>query len=287
VETQRKGLAQAQALIRRAALLEEAVSALRLLKPRKGKRTTYRVVVQRRSGRHAYVRQELGKRVARAIGARFPSWKWVAEDASVEIWVLQRGDEVVCGLRLSDRTMRHRTYRRVSIEASLRPVLARGMVLLSEPDDGDVFLDPMCGAGTILVERGEHGRYRQLLGGDIRPAAVAAARANIGPRYQPIEIREWDATALPLPDRAVSRIACNLPFGRKVGSPRENRTLYAGFAAEAARVLRKGGVMVLLTSERRLLKEALGRCPEVAVERICPVFVLGRKAYIFKTRRTA
>ena len=285
VVAQRQGLVQAEALVKEAQTLEKAVEAHRRLWPKKAKRVTFRVVVQRQGGGHVYIRPELGKRVARVVGERFPRWKRVEDGGLVEIWVLQRGEDVVCGLRLSDRTMRHRTYKQANIEASLRPVVARSMVMLSEPGDGDIFLDPMCGAGTILIERGEHGRYEQLLGGDIRPEAVAAARTNIGPRYKPIEIQEWDATALPLPDDGVNRIVCNLPFGHKIGSHSENRTLYGRFAAEAARVLRHGGVMVLLTGERKLLDSSLARFSQLLVERVQPIFVLGRRAFIFKIRR--
>ena len=147
---------------------------------------------------------------------------------------------MLCGVRLSDETMRHRTYKVAQVEASLRPTVARALVMLSEPTDGDVFLDPMCGAGTILIERGMHGRYAQLLGGDIRPDAVAATRTNVGPRYKPIDIRQWDARDLPLDDGSVDRVVCNLPFGKKIGAPQALRPLYEGFASEVARVLKAG-----------------------------------------------
>ena len=280
----REGLAQAEELVKGASLLDGAVEVYRRLKPKKAKRVTYRVVVQRRGGGQRYVRQDLQKRVARAVSERFLRWKWVDENGLVEIWVLQDREEFVCGLRLSDRTMRHRTYKRANIKASLRPIVARSMVLLSEPGDDDVFLDPMCGAGTILIERGDYGRYRQLLGGDISERALEAARTNIGPRYKPIEIRQWDATELPLPDGSVTRIACNLPFGKKIGSHQENRVLYGRFVGEAVRVLQDGGIMVLLTSEKRLLEQALAGHGRLEVERVYPIFVLGQKAFIFKVR---
>ena len=187
IAVERQGLAQAETLILETPLLAEAVAVHRRVRPGKGKRPTFRVIVQRQGSGHAYIRQELGKRVARAIEARFPNWKRVPDGGLVELWVRQQGAQFLCGLRLSDRTMRHRTYKQASIEASLRPVVARAMVLLSEPAADDVVLDPMCGAGTILIERGEHSRYAQLLGGDLSPDALAAARINIGPRYKPIE----------------------------------------------------------------------------------------------------
>ncbi len=281
------GLAHAQALVREAPLWEAALGAHRLIRPRHVHRVTFRVVTQRPHGDHQYTRRALQKWIVEGIEARFPRWRHVAEDALIEVWVLQDREQLYCGVRLSDRTLRHRSYKRASIEASLRPVVARAMVILSDPQDDDVFLDPMCGAGTILIERGEHGRYGRLLGGDVDPGALAAARANVGPRYQPIELRQWDATSLPLAAGSVTRLGCNLPFGHKIASPGSLPALYRGFLAEACRVLRPQGVMVLLTSERSLLEREMRGFPTLRPDRVVPLVVLGRDAFIFTVRRTA
>src|SRR3989344_363953 len=107
--------------------------------------------------------------------------------------------------------MRHRTYKVQSLPASLRPSIAHALVWVSEINKDDIFLDPMCGAGTILIERANAGPYRHLLGGDIRQEAVDAALANIGEKYKPIEAKVWDATSLPLQDKSITKIVSNLP----------------------------------------------------------------------------
>ncbi len=285
VETSREGLAQAGALVAESPLFEEAVGAHRRARPKRIKRITYRIVAQRRGGQQRYVRQEMRRALQRAVAWRFPRWKHMAEKALLEVWSLETKGELICGVRLSDETMRHRTYKVAQVEASLRPTVARALVMLSEPADGDVFLDPMCGAGTILIERGMHGRYAQLLGGDIRSDAVAATRTNVGPRYKPIEIRQWDARDLPLDEGSVDQVVCNLPFGKKIGAPQALRSLYEGFASEVARVLKAGGVAVCLTSERTLLAEAFGAWPDLYMERVFPVEVLGQKAFCCKLKK--
>ena len=285
LSTERDGLGEAGALVADSPLFAEAVSAHRRARPKKVKRISFRVVAQRHGGRQRYMRKEMRKEMERAIAWRFPKWKRLDEDALIEVWDLEAGGELLVGVRLSDRTMRHRTYKDAQIEASLRPTLARAMVRLAEPGDDDVFLDPMCGAGTILIERGDHGRYGQLLGGDIRPEAVAATRTNIGPRYKPIEIREWDAVGLPLKDVSVDRVVCNLPFGKKVGEPWEMQSLYERFVPELDRVLKGGGTAVLLTSERKLLKAALRQAEMLYLERLIPVEVLGQRAFFFKLKK--
>jgi tRNA G10 N-methylase Trm11 len=142
----------------------------------------------------------------------------------------------------------------------------------------------MCGAGTLLIERGESGRYRQLLGGDIREEALDAGRSNIGPRYKPIELRVWDACQLPLDMGSVSAAACNLPFGKKVGEKSELKVLYARFMPELRRVVTPGAVAVLMTSERVWLEQAMAGGDHFYCERLLPVWVLGQKAFLFKLR---
>ena len=286
VAAERAGLAQAGALVAESPLFAAAVGAHRRARPKRIKRITYRIVAQRRGQKH-YARQEMRRALQQAVAWRFPRWKYVAEQALLEVWGLEAAGELLCGVRLSDQTMRHRTYKVAQVEASLRPTVARALVMLSEPEDGDVFLDPMCGAGTLLIERGLSGRYAQLLGGDIRSAAVAAARTNIGPRYKPIAVRQWDARDLPLGDGSVDRVVCNLPFGKKIGEPQALRSLYEGFAGEVVRVLRAGGVAVCLTSERTLLAEAFGAWPALYMERVYPVEVLGQRAFCCKLKKRA
>ena len=284
VSLEKEGLEQIEALVAKAETWDEALAALHRVQPRHSKRVRFRVVAQRHGGGQRYVRKEVDRRVGEAVARRFPTWKGVDEDAAVEVWVLEENGEVLLGVRLSDRTMRHRTYKKSSIAASLRPVIGRAMVLLTDPNDDDVFLDPMCGAGTLLIERGEYGRYRQLFGGDIREEALAAAQSNIGPRYKPIELKTWDACQLPLDAGSVSAAACNLPFGKKVGEKSELKELYARFVPELRRVVAPGAVAVLMTSERAWLEQAMGGGANFYSERLLPLWVLGQKAFLFKLR---
>ena len=160
IDSSRRGLRQAQSLVRKSRLLHQATKAHRDVTGRQPRKRTFRVVAQRNAGEHAYRRVDLQRDVSKALARALPAWRNVAENAEVEFWVLQDRNEFLCGLRLSDRSMRHRDYKNVSVPASLRPVVARAMVLISEPAPGDVFLDPLCGAGTIPIERGRDSRRR-------------------------------------------------------------------------------------------------------------------------------
>ena len=211
-------------------------------------------------------------------------WR-LAEEGGLEFWLTLLRGEGFLALRLSDEGMRHRDYRREHLPASLRPSAAAAMVWLTRPSAEDVFLDPMCGAGTILIERACAGRYALLLGGDVRQEAVAATLSNVGPRYKPIEVRRWDARQLPLDGGSVSAAAVNLPFGRQLGTPEENLTLYPAFLREAARVLRPKARLVALTGDARAFEQGLRGCAGLARRETRRVQILGQRAQVYVIER--
>jgi precorrin-6B methylase 2 len=276
----RAGLSRIRTAVAHSRRLEGALAVALAARGRRGRRHTFRVVA-RKAGEHAFRRVDVQYAVERAFLDRFPAWRLVEDEAQVEIWVHLVGHRLIAGTRLSDIALRNRTYRRVSLPAALKPSVAAAMVRLSPPVPEDVFLDPMCGSGTILIERALAGRYALLLGGDSDPDAVAATRENVGRRYQPIEIRQWDARSLPLADGAVGVIVCNLPFGKQIGSVRGNRTLYPALIEEWTRVLRPDGRMVLLESERALLMRAVEHQTGLRIRQAIPVQVRGQRATIF------
>lgn len=263
--------------------LQRVARDLRLALPgeprRRGGRRPFRVVA-RLIGAAPYQRGEVARAIASGILQR-PDGPWQAvAEGGLEFWVTVWPGEALLALRLTDREARHRGYQRAHLPASLRPSAAAALVLLTRPNAADRFLDPMCGAGTLLIERALAGRYQILLGGDLNPEAVAATRTNLGRRHQPIEIRCWDARDLPLDAASVTALAVNLPFGTRVGDQETNRQLYAPFLREAARVLRGGARLVTLTGDTATLDAALGGREEFARRGQYRVQVLGHPARI-------
>jgi 23S rRNA G2445 N2-methylase RlmL len=259
----------------------EAVGAARELKRKGVKRITFRVVSQRPRGDLAYRRSDVQRTVADAVQGLFPRWKEVVDNAHLEIWVWQSDEYILAGVRLSDRRMRHRTYKVAHIGASLKPTVACGMAWLTHPEPNDIFIDPMCGAGTILIERAYCMPYLMANGGDVDPEAISAASENLYSVNRPVSLSRWDATKLPIPSRTVSRIACNLPFGRAHSASEDLRGLYSRFMREADRVLEPGGRMVLMTSQTGLLRNALRRYGRLRCDEDYQVIVLGTRATIF------
>ncbi|MCP5097825.1 MAG: methyltransferase domain-containing protein, partial [Chloroflexi bacterium] len=232
--------------VMRSAEFKKAVDAFMLYQQARGMsgKVSFRVI-SRLYGRHEYRRIDLERSIVKGVKARYPHWQHVGDHARVEIWVNLLGSQLICGLRLSDKTMRHRFKKEKKMRAELRPSVAAAMVHLSQPEPGDVFLDPMCGSGTILMERRMAGAYGQLLGGDIDPERVLATRNNVvrmrKERPSHFQLHHLNARKLPFATESVDKIASNLPFGKQIGSPRLIKRLYPAFFKEVARVLKPNG----------------------------------------------
>ncbi|MGA7760566.1 MAG: methyltransferase domain-containing protein [Candidatus Binataceae bacterium] len=265
--------------------VEEALEARVRMTPgsRAGRKLGFRVIA-RIAGEHEFRRLDFQRAVERGIAARGDhSWRIAGDDADVEFWATLLGGEMFLAVRLVDERMRHREYKVAHRPGSLRASVAAALGWLSQPGANDCVVDPMCGAGTILVERAHLGRYAMLAGFDRDPDAIAAAHENIGPRYRPIGLAQGDALRLPLGNGAATHLVTNLPWGTKYGSHGENRRLYPRLVEEFARVVRPGGRLVMLTAERMLMREVANR-GFVRVESVRRVTILGAPAVIYLCR---
>jgi len=250
------------------------------VRPKSKGRPTYHLVTQM-TGEHGYRRKDALEALARGLAGKFPHcWRPVEEDAALEIWLTIHGATAVCGLRLSDRAMRHRTYKIEHQRASLRPTVAAALVRLSDIRPGQTILDPTCGAGTILAETlAILATARQswtVCGGDVDRAAVRMAATNLRRLGRALLCR-WDATRLPLADASIDRIVSNPPFGRQLGRPEEIAPLYRRLVLDYDRVLKPNGLVVLLVSDIPKLSDA-ARAAGWKAERRFRVRVLGQSA---------
>jgi tRNA (guanine6-N2)-methyltransferase len=263
------------------------------IRPKPKGKPTYHLVAQM-EGVHGYRRVDALKSMAQGLTGKFPeSWRPAEENAAIEVWLTINGATAVCGLRLSDRNMRHRTYKVEHFRASLRPTMAAALAWLGDLKPKQTVVDPMCGAGTILAEALLATRSKRLpdgtgwdlklIGGDIDPAHARAAQANLR-RLGPVRIETWDARQLPLETGSADRILSNPPFGKQLSTPAQIVPLYRDMVKEYDRVLRKGGKAVLLVADGHVLKEAVQRV-SWRQQRQVGVRVLGQKAVIIVYRK--
>lgn len=253
------------------------------IRPRIKGKPTFHIVCQMQ-GEHAYKRYDAHQAVVDGLRGKVPPGLVAQEEnAWLEVWLTIRGKTAVCGVRLSDRTMRHRTYKTDHVLASLRPTVAASMVRLAGIAPGMTVLDPMCGAGTILAEAIDLCNRRKtlgvrMIGGDLDPNAVFVSGENLA-HVGSANLARWDVRNLPLVADSVDRIVTNPPFGKQLLTPQDVVPLYATMARQFNRVLRPGGRAVFLVAEYDPLRDgfrAVGWTPT----RQMKVRVLGQPAVL-------
>lgn len=152
-------------------------------------------------------------------------------------------------------------WRENTIPASIHPATASALALYAKrfTEDAPVsVLDPFSGSGSLLFACEKALNCKALLGVDISGKAVETARKNA--KAGTSRARFVCKDILRFTVRSGSDIVIsNLPFGNRVGSHRENETLYAGFVAKLPYLLNEGGTAVLYTAEWHLLGELIER----------------------------
>ncbi|WP_280382250.1 methyltransferase domain-containing protein [Nocardia wallacei] len=239
----------------------------------------------------------VGRALARRLGVGYRSRRDGAPPRDYSGWRLTLdGDRARLLLRVADRPLHRREYKRESVPGTLHPPLAAAMAQLAEIRSGERVLDPCCGAGTLLIEAARLRPDAFFRGFDRDAGAVRAARANaaeavdvrrgdarirrdgIPVLWGDIDLRRGDAGELPIARGDVDRILCNPPWGGQA-APRgllaaEPTRLWP----ELRRVLAPGGTAVVLIPDTALLATAIAA--DFLPTHVQPVRVSGRQVHI-------
>lgn len=204
-------------------------------------------------GRRNYTVDEIKGAVAAGVEA-ISGWRYQASDqeSEINIRLFMEHERAFVGMRLGERPLSRRAYKVAHVPGSLKPPVAAALLRLARVQAGDRVLDPFCGAGTILIEAALLGAHAQ--GGDIAPAALAAAHANAQAARVELDVQPWDARHLPLAAAAVDRIVTNLPWGRQIEIGTDQAAFYQEVCLELQRVLNRQGSLVLLTTLPQLIE---------------------------------
>jgi 23S rRNA G2445 N2-methylase RlmL len=117
-------------------------------------------------------------------------------------------------------------------------------------------IDPCCGSGTFLIERGLLSPCASLTGVDIAHHAIDIARENtalsgVNAKYTVNDILRFEC------HRPYDELISNLPFGNRVGDHSSCEKLYKGLLDKLPQLVKKGGTAILYTMEFTLLKRLI------------------------------
>ena len=180
------------------------------------------------------------------------------------VCLVNRQGTVLLGTALAWGLERRRPYRVALMARSLNPAMGRALAMASRARAGQSFCDPFCGSGTVLAERALLGPCH-LVGVDGDPRALDAAGRTlsgfVAQGMATADLRAGDARRLDgLETGSVDAVATNPPFGHRLGEVTNNAQLYPAAFRAAARILRPRGRLVVLTADRRHLRQALAAC---------------------------
>ncbi|MBK9122743.1 MAG: methyltransferase domain-containing protein [Chloroflexi bacterium] len=205
------------------------------------------------AGAQSSVMQRIKTELADSLGLVVADEKG---DLHVRIRPVRDGNGWQVLVRVTPRPLATRPWRVHNYEGALNACVAAAMIRLAKPTPADCVLNVCCGSGTLMVELNQAAIVRQCIGVDVNTDALSLASAHLAvAQVDTCALLAGDATALPLHDNSASLILADLPFGQRVGSHAENLVLYPALIDEAARVGAAGARLVLITHEKRLIRQ--------------------------------
>ncbi|XP_043204229.1 uncharacterized protein LOC122371720 [Amphibalanus amphitrite] len=213
---------------------------------------------------HAFSSNEGAQNFGGAVQELF-NWKVQMKGYDLEVILDVDFDMVSVGLSLTPRALFYRNLAKTG-PTSLRSTVCYGLLMMAKPQPYEVVVDPMCGGGSISLEGAQAFPGTFHICGDNYPDAAPRVLLNrefsarqLSPTAQlPLDVLTWDCTRLPLRDGCADVIVSDLPFGKRLGSKFDNRTLYPACMEEMARICTpRYGRAVLLTQDRRTMEKTL------------------------------
>ena len=188
--------------------------------------------------------------------------------------------------RITPRPLSARVWRECNMGGGLNATIAYAMHKLAGQRDEDRIFNPMCGSGTLLIERALLGPYDAMVGVDISADAVACARTNLRAAGRDVEVAQVDALHTGLPPRSFDLVITDLPWGDAIGSHQSNEALYPAFLKEMNRLTSRRGRLCVLTHELRLFERVMGQQSDWDAKELFQVYSGGHhpKAYLLHKR---
>ena len=194
--------------------------------------------------------------------------------------IVRRDGRGLFGLRLS-RPLFKRLKRPAG---ALRPELVHILCLVANVTSKDTVLDPFAGHGAVIGECLQGFQVRRVIAVEKDDKLYSRLRQNYSPDDK-VRVMHGSATDLALEPSSVDKVVTDPPWGIYGAMTRQELvSLYRRFLREAERVLKGGGILVVLSGNDDLNKmaEASGR---LELLKTYNVLVSGKKATILKLRK--
>lgn len=203
-------------------------------------------------------------------------------ESDFEIWFIKRSEEIaLIGIKLTQK----KDYQDILNKGEIRSELAYILNYLAEVSTGDTVLDPFCGSGAIPVSTVKHFEAHSVVASDVDTVKIRKVMKDRGIEDLVIDIENYDGFKLEkLTDESVDRIITDPPWGeyQDIDSLQDKyRTMISNFD----RVLKNGGVLVLLVSKRSNFHKHIDKIGSFDIVDRYEVMVGGKESEIFKIKK--
>ncbi len=200
-----------------------------------------------------------------------------------EFWFLRRSENIgFFMLRLTKNI----TNKKLPA-GELRPELAYILCYLSEPDKSDIFLDPFAGHGAIPIERAKNFSYNMIFASDNNKGFRQIIRDRIKTKKvnKTIIPKMLDALNMKaFEDGFISKIVTDPPWGL-YEDIKDISAFYASMMKEFVRVLKSGGIIVLLTARKDEFEKVISKHSDLDLLEKYEILVSGKKSAIYKIKK--
>ena len=202
----------------------------------------------------------------------------------LEFWFLYRSEKI--GF-LMLRLTRHTAYEKILNKGELRPELSHIMCLISHPSRDDIVLDPFCGYGSIPIVRATHFPYNMIVALDKDKGLVDDLKYKIKNLNLKKTVHVIQANALDMESifvrGTIDKIITDPPWGFYEDIGMDISIFYEKMLKEFHRILKPGGVIVMLTARKSEFESCLGGYEnEFELCHKYDILVSGKKASIYK-----
>jgi 23S rRNA G2445 N2-methylase RlmL len=143
----------------------------------------------------------------------------------------------------------------------LFPPIAYCMIRLTSPQDGEQFLDPMCGCGTIPLMAAVEWLNLKIMGSDVSSDYIGCAVRNAETLKVGSRVKFLVSDMADLEGKGVSAdiIAVNPPYGIAVRTSAEASRVYDTLMEKAFRILSTGGRIAVITPYPRIIDKLVSK----------------------------
>ncbi|MEM7657565.1 MAG: methyltransferase domain-containing protein [Bacteroidota bacterium] len=185
------------------------------------------------------------------------------EDYDLDIRVQIQEEYCWIGIQWTRVPLSQRFERPYFRRVSLKLTTAWALLQLADipPASEATLLDPFCGSGTILLEAAAVFPHLQLYGSDLFPEVVEGASQNLAAfdLSERVSLRQQDARHLSehWAENSVDVLVTNPPFGLQMGRKLNLFWFYHDLLAQAARIVKPDGRVVMLVLKANLLRQVI------------------------------